>query len=304
MHTALHAWFRRNARDLPWRHTRNPYHILVSEMMLQQTQVERVLPHYAAFLAAFPTLEALATAPTADVIRQWAGLGYNRRAVNLQRIARIIHTDYDGVFPQTVQELQPLPGIGPYTAGAVACFAFEQDVAFLDTNMRRVLHRCLVGPDTSVPLRERDLLRLAHELVPPGDGWLWNQALMELGAVVCMAATPTCEQCPLCDHCATGRENRGQQRAYQKQDSRGKRRIAERPEPFVGSNRYYRGRVVAVLRNVPAGASLSLAQLGIQVKEGYCHADEAPWLRGLLNALAHDGLIEWADDEVRLPGTA
>jgi len=122
---SLIDWFYHARRDLPWRHTRDPYHILISEMMLQQTQVERVLPRYTTFLKAFPTLEVLAEAPTAEVIRHWAGLGYNRRAVNLQRIARIVLAEYDGVFPQHCDDLRKLPGIGPYTAGAIACFAFE-----------------------------------------------------------------------------------------------------------------------------------------------------------------------------------
>lgn len=137
LQTALLTWFAENARDLPWRRTRDPYRVLVSEVMLQQTQVDRVIPKYEAFLAAFPTVEALAAAPTAEVIRLWAGLGYNRRAVNLQRAARAVVEERGGLFPHEVEELLRLPGIGPYTAGAVACFAFEQDVAFVDTNIRR-----------------------------------------------------------------------------------------------------------------------------------------------------------------------
>src|SRR5690606_31251880 len=122
-----------------------PYHILVSEVMLQQTQVDRVIPYYRAWLERFPTLSDLAAAPTADVISLWAGLGYNRRAVNLQRTARYVVDELNGVFPSDIAALLTLPGVGPYTAGAIACFAFEQDVAFLDTNMRRTLHRIFFG---------------------------------------------------------------------------------------------------------------------------------------------------------------
>ncbi|MEZ4572808.1 MAG: A/G-specific adenine glycosylase, partial [Thermomicrobiales bacterium] len=129
---ALLGWYRENARDLPWRRTQDPYRIMVSEIMLQQTQVDRVIPKYEAFLERFPTLEALADAPASEVIRAWAGLGYNRRALNLQRAARAVVEEFGGEMPRTVEELRSLPGIGPYTAGAIACFAFEQDVGFLD----------------------------------------------------------------------------------------------------------------------------------------------------------------------------
>src|SRR5680860_695110 len=138
--THLFDWWEINQRDLPWRHTRDPYRILVSEVMLQQTQVDRVIPHFHRWLERFPTVQALAEAPTADVIQMWAGLGYNRRAVNLQRTAQAV-LELGGEFPRDVESLKSLPGIGSYTAGAIACFAFEHDVAFIDTNMRRVLHR-------------------------------------------------------------------------------------------------------------------------------------------------------------------
>jgi len=143
----LLAWFAAQGRDLPWRHTRDPYRILVAEMMLQQTGVERVLPKWQAWLHAFPTLETLAVAPRGDVIRLWAGLGYNSRAVRLQEIARQAVERYRGRLPDTVEELRDLKGIGPYTAGAVLCFAYERDVAFVDTNVRRVLTRVFVGAE-------------------------------------------------------------------------------------------------------------------------------------------------------------
>src|SRR4051812_1029866 len=132
--SGLLRWFAENRRDLPWRHTRDPYAILVSEVMLQQTQVDRVIPYFRSFLERFPTVRDLAAAATADVITLWAGLGYNRRAVNLQRTARAVVDQHSGAFPSDPETLATLPGIGPYTAGAIACFAFEQDVAFLDTN--------------------------------------------------------------------------------------------------------------------------------------------------------------------------
>src|SRR5215210_6837684 len=162
------AWYRRTHRDLPWRHTRDPYHILVSEVMLQQTQVDRVIPKYRAFLQRFPTLADLAVAPAGEVIRAWAGLGYNRRALNLQRTAQAVRDEYGGKFPDTPEALRRLPGVGPYTAGAVACFAFEQDVAFMDTNIRRVIRRVFAGPEDDAPdMSERQLLALAATAVPP-----------------------------------------------------------------------------------------------------------------------------------------
>lgn len=198
---ALLSWFDQHARDLPWRRTRDPYRIMVSEVMLQQTQVDRVVPKYAAFLEAFPTLEALARAPTADVIRAWAGLGYNRRAVNMQRAAQVILNEYAGSFPRDVAALRRLPGVGPYTAGAIACFAFEQDVAFIDTNIRRVLQRVFAGPDDGAAT-DAQLLAIAERVLPPGRSWAWNQALMELGALICTGAAPACWRCPLHQQCA------------------------------------------------------------------------------------------------------
>lgn len=311
----LLSWFAGRSRDLPWRRTRDPYAILVSEIMLQQTQVERVIPKYLAFIAAFPTLEALAEAPTAEVIRLWAGLGYNRRAVNLQRAARAVRDEHGGVFPREVEALRRLPGVGPYTAGAVACFAFEQDVAFMDTNIRRVLRRALVGPDGSEPEpSERELLALGAALVPPGRGWAWNQAIMELGALVCTAAAPACRQCPLRADCRAYAAWAAADEAAvlamgapaAPAPARPARRAAEgrasyRPEgPFVGSRRWFRGRLVEALRALPHGQSAPLAELGPLVKAGF-HAGDLPWLRELAAGLARDGLLTLDGDAARLP---
>src|SRR5215216_7914132 len=151
----LLGWFKEHARDLPWRRTRDPHAILVSEVMLQQTQVDRVLPYYTRFLERFPTVEDLAAAPTSDVIRIWSGLGYNRRAVNLQRSARVVVSEHGGSFPDNPTDLKKLPGVGAYTAGAIAAFAHERDVAFLDTNMRRVVSRVIFGMEAA---RESDAI--------------------------------------------------------------------------------------------------------------------------------------------------
>jgi len=178
---ALISWFEENGRELPWRRTRDPYRVLVSEVMLQQIQVVRVIPFYERFLERFPTVEALASAPISDAIRVWGDLGRYRRVVNLHRTARTIVDVYGGEVPSDPAVLAKLPGIGPYTAGAVACFAFEKGVPFVDTNMRRVLHRVFVGPDLPEPVaKEPAILALAEKLIPPegGDAWTWNQAVI------------------------------------------------------------------------------------------------------------------------------
>lgn len=181
---ALLAWYGENARDLPWRHTHDPYAILVSEVMLQQTQVVRVVTRYEEWLARWPTVETLAAATPADVIQAWSGLGYNRRAVNLHRCAQAVVAR--GGFPRDPGELAKLPGIGPYTAAAIACFAFGAQIAAPDTNARRVLERAFPGID--VP-------------PPPGRAYDWNQALFDLGREVCIARKPRCGACPLESGC-------------------------------------------------------------------------------------------------------
>ncbi len=184
MQDAVLAWYSQNGRDLPWRRTRDPYAILVSEVMLQQTQVSRVVPRYQEWLKRWPTAEALAAAQLADVIRAWDGLGYNRRAVNLHRCAAIVAER--GSFPREPSQLEKLPGIGPYTAAAVACFAFGAQVAAPDTNARRVLGRAFGDADTPPP---------------GGRAYEWNQALFDLGSTVCIARRPRCELCPLSTDC-------------------------------------------------------------------------------------------------------
>jgi A/G-specific adenine glycosylase len=302
---ALLEWFAAAGRDLPWRHTRDPYRIMVSEIMLQQTQVDRVIPKYHAFLAAFPTLEALAAAPTAEVIRAWSGLGYNRRAVNMQRTARAVLEEHGGQFPRDLPALLRLPGIGPYTAGAIACFAFEQDVGFMDTNIRRVVQRLFVGPEEAGLAGEVQLQALAQAAVPGGRGWHWNQAIMELGALICTAAAPACWRCPVRTFCRAYATRRAADEqlfsAEQPVVPRPKRRVAERREaPYAGSNRFYRGRAVEALRELPPGQALALHDLGGRLKLDF-GADDLPWLQTLVEGLARDGLLVIEDGAARLP---
>ncbi len=302
---ALLDWFTASGRDLPWRRTRDPYRIMVSEMMLQQTQVDRVLPKFSAFLERFPTLERLASAPTAEVIRAWAGLGYNRRAVNMQRTARAVLEDHGGQFPRDLATLLKLPGIGPYTAGAIACFAFEQDVGFMDTNIRRVIQRLFVGPEENGMAAEAQLLAQAQAAVPTGQGWAWNQAIMELGALICTAAAPACWRCPVHSFCRSyaARRTADEQlfSADQPLTPKWQRRVAERREaPYTGSNRFYRGRTIEALRGLPPGQALALTELGGQIKADFS-ANDLPWLQALVDGLARDGLLVLEDGAARLP---
>lgn len=199
---ALLKWFDRHQRDLPWRRTKNPYPIWVSEIMLQQTQVSTVIPYWEKFLDRFPTLHALADAPLDDVLTAWRGLGYYTRARLLHRAAQKLVGEHQAVWPQTAEGLRTLPGFGRYTAGAVASIAFDEEAPIVDGNVARVLSRLFcIDSEPGDKAREEKLWSVAAKLVPgerPGD---WNQALMELGATVCGKANPDCARCPLSRHC-------------------------------------------------------------------------------------------------------
>lgn len=200
----LGSWFRRAGRDLPWRRTRDPYRILISELMLQQTQVSRVVEFYGRFLRTFPTLERVAAAPARKVMESWEGLGYYARARNLHTLSRTVRDTHNGELPSDIASLRELPGVGAYTAGAVASFAFERRAALVDTNVARVIAR-VFAPRLN-PKRSRDLSRiwtLAESLLPrTGKAtWAHNQALMELGALICTARIKRCGVCPVSTLC-------------------------------------------------------------------------------------------------------
>jgi A/G-specific adenine glycosylase len=280
---ALISWFEGHARDLPRRRTRDPWRVLVSEVMLQQIQVQRAVPFYERFLARFPTLEALADAPLAQAIRVWEDLGRYRRIVYLHKTARILIEEHDGRILSDPEDLQKLPGIGPYTAGAVACFAFERDAAFMDTNLRMVLRRYFFGLKAATSATEKEILQIAKEFVPSGRGWLWNQALMETGALVCTARRPRCEGCPLREGC----------RARMETTSAGWPKL-ERKVPayrYENSNRYYRGRVLVELRRVSSsgGAGIVLRELGRRVRQDFEERDPY-WLYAAVESLSKDRL--------------
>ncbi len=206
----LLAWFRRSARDLPWRRTRDAYEVLVSEFMLQQTQVSRVLEYYPRFLARYPSVRHLARARPKAVREAWDGLGYYARARNLHALARAVVRRYDGTVPEDPADLVMLPGVGRYTAGAVACFAYEKPVAAVDTNIARVIRRVFGLRDGRG--RTKRIWEIAARLVPR-DGsraWRFNQGIMELGATICVAGKPKCSACPVRRNCRTGKPGRAE----------------------------------------------------------------------------------------------
>lgn len=199
---ALLDWFAEHQRDLPWRHTSDPYHILVSEMMLQQTQVDRVTPKYAEWLEKYPDLHTLADADIDDVKATWKGLGYNIRPVRLHGIARETVALYGGELPRDAETLRGFKGIGRYTAGAVASFAYRHDEPILDTNVRRVLWRVFVGKDDMRShAMEQRLWAISARVLPKGRAWEFNSALMDFGATRCTARAPHCPDCPMATFC-------------------------------------------------------------------------------------------------------
>ena len=299
LRAAVLGWFDSSARSMPWRGASDPYAVLVAEFMLQQTQVERVIPIYLAFLSRFPTLRSLARAPRAQVIRAWAGLGYNRRAVNLQRTAQEALVRFSGRLPEDEESLRTLPGVGSYTAAAVACFAYGAQVPVVDTNVRRVLGRFFFGRDWA-QRTDREMQTLAEAALPAGMAWDWNQALMDLGATICPARAPRCSACPLESRCRAASEFKREAPApiARARSARlGEERAAygAKAESFHGSRRYYRGRAVAFLRELPPGASASLADVGGALKQGFARSD-VPWLVELLTGLERDGLLSLAGE--------
>lgn len=269
----LLGWGLPRLRDLPWRHTRDPWAILVSEVMLQQTQALRVVPKWLAFLEAFPTPEACAAAPLGDVLRQWQGLGYPRRARNLHLAATLIADARE--FPATLDGLLALPGVGRYTARALLVFAFEQDAAVVDTNIARVYARVL-----GRRLSAAQVQRAADEALPPGMSWEWNQCLMELGAVVCRPV-PKCGECPIRERCAWRGE--GDDPAV------GSAAVSRPQGRFEGSERQARGRLMK---------ALSLGSLDVAAASA---AMAHPAAGRLLHALRDEGLVRIDDGRVRLP---
>jgi A/G-specific adenine glycosylase len=256
-------------RDLPWLHRPQPWAVLVSEVMLQQTSTSRVIQPWRRFLEKFPTADSCADASLAEVLVAWSGLGYPRRAKSLHEAARIIRDDFDGEVPHSIDDLRALPGVGEYTSHAVASFAYGQPVAVLDTNVGRVLARALANrPLTMSAARE-----LSQALLPERDAATFNQAMLDLGAQFCRA-TPRCNECPLASSCAWRRDGGD--------DPAPRSAAVSRPQaPFAGSNRQLRGRVLRALHDGPRAKARLVRELGVAPARAEV----------VLDSLVHDGLV-------------
>ena len=277
LHESIFTWITPRLRQLPWRDTRDPWHVLVSEVMLQQTGVSRAMPKWSVFVNDFPTALACSQAPLGDVLRLWQGLGYPRRAKNLQAAAKVVVEQHGGVVPNTLEELLALPGVGPYTARAVLAFAFEEDAAVVDTNIARVLARF-----HGRTLKARDAQKLADDWVPQGEAWLWNQALMDLGATICRPQ-PMCDECPLNEKCSW--------RGTGTDPSVGSAGVSVAQAKFAGSDRQARGRLMKQLGEcaVPVHAVAEIMDRSAEIA------------MRLVNDLISDGLIVRDNDELMLP---
>ncbi|MBO0688220.1 MAG: A/G-specific adenine glycosylase [Candidatus Dormibacteraeota bacterium] len=271
---AVLAFGARGLRSLPWRATRDPWAVLVSELMLQQTQAARVAPAWERFLGRFPTVRACAAAGPGEVVAAWSGLGYNRRAVFLHRTASMVVERHGGEFPDRLSDLLALPGLGPYTARAVLAFAFGQDVGVLDVNAARVLARAVAGS----PLNATEAQDLADALVPSGRGWGWNQALLDLGAQVCTSRAPRCASCPLAAGCRWRRTG-GRDPAL------GSAGAGGRQSRFEGSHRQGRGRLLRALTRGSVGRSELAEACGWPASP-----DRA---QRAASGLVRDGLARW-----------
>jgi A/G-specific adenine glycosylase len=292
LHGAVLEWFDRAGRRFAFRGTHDPYAVLVSEVILQQTQVSRGEPAWRAFMARFPTFEALAAASPAEVLRAWAGLGYNRRALALHRTAKAVVERHGGRLPEETVALRALPGVGPYTARALQAIAFGRPVGAVDTNVRRVLGRVLAGhgvaSDEGEGLSVRELQAVADALVPldrPAD---WTAALMDIGASFCRPRRPDCAACPLAEDCRFAAARGGAGRAPRTRATR------EAAAEFATTSRWLRGRIVARLRDLPDGEWTTI--------EGSLGTHDQAAVQGAIADLEREGLLERdREGRVRLP---
>jgi len=279
----VQTWFAQNRRDLPWRRTTDPYLIAVSEVMLQQTQVDRVIPKFLAWRRAWPTTASLAQASLQDVLQLWSGLGYNSRALRLRQAAREVMEKYDGHWPTTVEELENLPGFGPYTARAVASFAYNQNVATVDTNIRRIVSRVFFGVGE---VSSKSIEQIANDIVPAGKSADWHGALMDFGSAVCTSRNPKCETCPLQTVCRAYPAVLTQERPQKKKSIR-----------FEHTDRYWRGAIMRELLQHSPQTSSSIIRALKKVGD----VDNKRVVR-LLKALSKAGLIEQRQQRYQIPG--
>ncbi|HVN69397.1 MAG TPA: A/G-specific adenine glycosylase [Candidatus Binatia bacterium] len=284
----LLRWYSRHGRaDLPWRVVRDPYRTVVSEFMAVQTQVGRVAIKFASFVERFPDFRSLAAASTADVVREWRGLGYNSRAVRLRELAKIIIERHGGALPTERDVLRALPGVGPYTAAAVRVFAHGIDDAPVDVNVRRIVQRLCFGLEYPRAAAPRAIEERARALVPRGRAHDWISALMDLGTTLCTARAPKCPVCPLAADCAAAPVDAA---ALERLRKAKRRRGAQGATPFERSSRYARGRIVDRLRDLPAGERISLLDLQRELRPSL-QGRSLNELRGFVEALERDGLV-------------
>jgi A/G-specific adenine glycosylase len=281
------GWYRREGRSFLWRTTTDPYTILLSEIMLQQTQAARVEEKLPAFLGKFPSFRSLADSGKPEVIRAWRGLGYNNRAVRLRELAMSVVNDYGGRLPDDPSRLEELPGIGRYTANAVACFAFRRRVPIVEVNVHRVFSRVFWRMKGASDRKDLATVWEKAKSILPRDAWTWNQSVIELGATVCTASRPGCIRCPVRSYCSSSHlaiENAARQRPRTIHRSK--------PEPAYAGvpRRLWRGRVVEALRGVGDGQSVHVDVLGKRIKPDFGVRDRQ-WLNGLVDRLADDGIV-------------
>lgn len=291
----LLAWYRKEGRDLPWRGNDSDYEVVVSEFMLQQTQVGRVIPLFENFLKRFPSWEKLARARQSSVVKAWKGLGYNMRALRLQALAKQVVAEYGGKLPEDHDALLRLKGIGPYTARALQAFVFKKPVLAPDTNIRRVMTRYVTGPKEDPRLYHEEKWLAWEKTVPKKDGYDVNQAMMDLGANICTARKPNCGVCPLKKGCASWpaiTKLEGSELPKMKFASK------EKVDRFGIPNRIYRGRIIEQLRQKHI-ARRHLKHLGAEIRKEF-GAEDMPWLKKVLAGLEKDGLITEKDGVIQL----
>ncbi len=287
VHKILLTWFEEMGRkNLPWRGTKDMYEITVSEIMLQQTNVPKVIEIYKAFLLKFPTVEVLAKARQSSVLRAWKGLGYNRRALNLHKMAKVITTDYRGIFPQNKEELLALPGIGPYTSSAVLVFSKNKNLAAIDVNIERVIRRLHGKQKWENEIQKEEIIT---GFLPLGQASNWHSALMDFASAICTKRTPKCEKCPLSKICIAYPDPKDYVAVKKKEIGR-----SENGKHIP--RRIYRGRIIECLRSKAENTEI----IGQKIKMDWSTLKDEKWLSEILDKLAKEGMIRQTGKKWRL----